>query len=140
MLKLIVCGDRNWKDRGWIIQVLAAVRRNVGIFAVIEGEARGADSLAFEVATQFLDLPVEPVPANWDKYGKGAGPIRNREMLIDHKADGVLAFHMNLQKSKGTADMVRQALTAGKPVWVCTMGEDKLMEFIGKLKGIKNAK
>lgn len=140
MLKIIVCGSRTWNDRGWITQVLSAVKSNLGTFTVIEGEATGADTIARQVAVNVLNLPVEQVPADWNKYGRGAGPIRNKEMLIGHKADGVLAFHLNLQHSKGTANMISQALAAGKPVWICTQGEGPLMTFLAQLKGIENAK
>jgi hypothetical protein len=44
-------------------------------------------------------------PADWDKYGKLAGPIRNREMLEQNNPELVVAF----PGGNGTADMVRQA-------------------------------
>ncbi len=49
--------------------------------------------------------------AKWETYGKAAGPIRNREMLLNLPAL-VVAF----PGGKGTADMVRQAERAGIPV------------------------
>ena len=51
-------------------------------------------------------------PADWKQYGRGAGPIRNREMLQYSEPDIVVAF----PGGAGTADMIRAARTAGYPV------------------------
>lgn len=59
-------------------------------------------------------------PADWNQYGKTAGPIRNSLMLAQHPdIDLVLAFHDDLEgSSKGTLDMVRKAQKGGIEVWV----------------------
>ena len=57
------------------------------------------------------------------KYWKAAGPARNREMLKE-KPDIVLAFHNDIEKSKGTKDMVMAANKAG--IIVCIYPEDSL--------------
>jgi len=46
------------------------------------------------------------MPADWEKYGKASGPIRNRKMFKLGQPDLVLAFHNDIYKSKGTNDMV----------------------------------
>ena len=55
-------------------------------------------------------------PAQWDKYGKSAGVIRNQQMLDEGKPDTVVYFHDNIERSKGTKDMVSRAKKAGLPV------------------------
>ena len=112
-MKILVCGDRNWVDKKAIFRELSKYPRDT---IVIEGEARGADSLARVVALG-LGVSVERYPANWDKYGRAAGPIRNQQML-DQKPDLVLAFHADLDNSKGTRDMVIRARKAGIEVLV----------------------
>ena len=139
-LRLIFCGDRKWKDRGWIIQIMSALKSNLGEFTVIEGEAPGADLIARHAAEDVLDLPVDPTPADWDHRGRAAGPFRNTEMLVAKRANGVIAFHLDLSKSKGTANMIKQAREAGRPVWICTDGEETLTNFILELKKIKAQK
>lgn len=84
---------------------------------IIHGAARGADSLADFIGHN-LGCRVEPFPAQWEKYHRAAGPIRNTQMLVEGKPDRVLAFHRDIAHSKGTADMVKQALKAHLPVEV----------------------
>lgn len=79
---------------------------------VIEGEARGADTIGREAA-DVLMIPVLRYPANWAQFGKAAGPRRNQEMLDKGKPDLVCAFHDDLKNSKGTKDMIRRARQAG---------------------------
>jgi hypothetical protein len=113
-MRVLVCGDRNWVDKD-------AVRRELEKFpkdtVVLEGEARGADTLGRDVAEE-LGLTVEKYPADWNQYGKAAGPIRNKEMLQHGAPDLVLAFHCNLSTSRGTKHMVGIAKKAGVPVQV----------------------
>jgi hypothetical protein len=118
---------------------MSSIKDNIGTFTVIEGEARGADKLARVVAEE-LNLPVDQYPANWELYGRAAGPIRNSEMLIEGKADAVVAFHSDLPRSKGTGNMVRQALKAGRPVLTSEDGPLALAEFILQLKKIQRDK
>lgn len=74
---------------------------------LIHGNAVGADR---DAALWFFDKgwPTEPHNADWGRYGKGAGPKRNQEM-VDSGLDLLIAF----PGGKGTADMVRRAEKAG---------------------------
>lgn len=112
-MKVLVCGDRNWTDQAAIYKRLALLDMST---VVIHGAARGADVLAGDVASR-LGFRVVAVPADWDLHGKSAGIIRNRKML-DMKPELVIAFHMDLSKSKGTADTVREARRRGIPAEV----------------------
>jgi len=108
-VKVLVCGDRNWTDRRVIDRQLRKLQPPL---TIIHGAARGADTLAGEVAHHY-NMEVCVYPAEWGRYGKAAGPIRNKQMLDEGKPDLVLAFHDNIQESKGTADMVKQAAKRG---------------------------
>jgi hypothetical protein len=107
---VVVTGDRNWTDYERIKHVLSAVKPT----RVIAGGARGADKLA-ERACDELGIPCDVYPAEWKKFGRAAGPIRNRQML-DLKPDHVLAFHDDLNSSKGTKDCTQEATRRGIPV------------------------
>ena len=136
-IRTIWCGDRHWDNYDWIEETMAKMKEHLGEFFVIEGEADGADK-ASKYLAQLHDLPFQGFKADWTKYGKAAGPIRNAEMLKQHP-HGVLAFHLDLRKSKGTANMVDIAFKAGIPVWICTDGPIKLQKFIDELKKMQNA-
>jgi hypothetical protein len=88
-------------------------------FVLIHGAARGADSIAGAIMENACLGKVEEYPADWDKHGYGAGPIRNQQMLTEGKPDIVLAFvDKPLVESKGTHDMVLRARRAGVPTYV----------------------
>lgn len=108
-MKYLICGDRKWDKVDVIRREMEA--RGIGPGdIVIEGEARGADIIARHIALG-LGAEVHPYPAEWNKYGRAAGSIRNQVML-DQQPDEILAFHSDIENSKGTADMVRRARKA----------------------------
>lgn len=80
---------------------------------VIEGEASGADLLGKRAAL-YLGMKFLMFPADWKRYGKRAGILRNQQMLTEGCPDLVLAFWKN--KSRGTADMINRARKARVPV------------------------
>lgn len=107
-MKVLVCGDRYWNNVPKIKERLAKLPEGT---LILHGCCRGADTLA-GLAAMVLGLPIQTFPADWEKHGLAAGPIRNRQML-DEKPDLVIAFHPDLSKSKGTADTVREAEKRG---------------------------
>jgi hypothetical protein len=111
---VLVTGDRNWSDTATVMDTLKKLN-DAGYHRLIEGEARGADSIARNCAYQ-LGWEIIKVPADWKQFGRAAGPIRNKQML-DMKPDAVVYFHMNLAQSKGTAHMVSIAVKAGYDVF-----------------------
>ncbi len=78
---------------------------------LIHGAARGADSMAGQYGAE-MGLKVQAFPADWATHGRAAGPIRNRQMLVEGKPDLVIAF----AGGRGTANMMVQAREAGVPV------------------------
>lgn len=109
-MKVLCCGDRNWDDFQKIYNRLCELPRDT---VIIEGEARGADTLS-RIAAKQLGMEVHEFTAKWEKHGRAAGMIRNREML-KQVPDLVLAFHSNLTTSKGTRDMVNLAIKNNIP-------------------------
>lgn len=109
--KVLVCGSRTWTDRATIERVICGLERDT---IIVHGAAKGADSLADDAASLW-GLIRRPYPADWQKYGRAAGPIRNQEMLNKEDPDRVIAFRMP-GESRGTDDMVRRARAVGIPV------------------------
>lgn len=116
--RVLVCGSRDWSDPMAIQLTLERLDAVHGIEAVIHGDCRGADRAAGQWArdTRWVSLLV--FPADWERYGRRAGPIRNRQMITEGQPTMVLAFHPDLENSRGTKDMVRAAKDAGLPVYL----------------------
>lgn len=107
--RVLVCGGRDYNDYDTLKTVLSALQIDRGGFsALIHGAAKGADTQAGIYAERHL-IPVASFPADWQKDGRAAGPIRNARMLKEGKPDLVIAF----PGGRGTADMVRQARKSG---------------------------
>ena len=121
-LRILICGDRNWTDKKAILEFLWKLSRDT---LIIEGECRGADRIARDLAI-LLGFNILPFPADWKRYGKAAGPIRNQQMLDEGKPDLVIAFHNDLSKSRGTRDMVNRAKKAGIQVKVIRSEQEEL--------------
>lgn len=100
-----MCGTRTWNDWGAVYRELVALDNP----RVIEGGARGADWIAMRLS-KALDCHERTFPADWSRYGSAAGPIRNKQMLVEGKPDLVIAFWNG--DSWGTANMIRQAKAA----------------------------
>lgn len=113
--RVLVTGSRNFTDRDLMFNELKKYTQET---TIIHGGASGADSIAEEIAMS-LGMDIIRVPAEWDKYGKAAGPIRNKKML-EFKPDVVIAFPVG--KSLGTRDMMRKAEEAGVRVVVIDSG------------------
>lgn len=111
-MKVLVCGDRNWNNYWAIYDVLHRLDRSS---VIIHGAARGADTMAGVIAKNLGFAEIVAVPADWEQYGRAAGPIRNKKML-DMDPDLVLAFHSDIQNSKGTLNMVTIAKKKGVEV------------------------
>ena len=110
MAKVLICGGRDFNDYGLLADTLVGL---IGQYdpedvTIISGHARGADKLGerFANANQCKLLIF---PADWDKYKKAAGPIRNQQMIDEGKPDLVVAF----QGGRGTQDMIKRAKKHG---------------------------
>jgi len=111
---ILVCGDRLWEDRQLVWSILDDVTEGNywhNTF-IIEGGAKGADTCGREWA-KMIGCGHKTYSADWERYGKAAGPIRNSEMLEIGQPELVLAFHSDIEKSKGTKDMIQRANKAG---------------------------
>lgn len=111
---VIICGDRNWTDEDTIDEYIKTLPPKS---TIIHGNCRGVDKIAAKLGT-IRGHRVIPNSAEWNKYGRWAGPIRNRHMLEEGKPDLVVAFHDDLSQSKGTSDMLGQAEARGIPTEV----------------------
>lgn len=109
MIRILITGSRDWEDRKLIEDTLTTLRFKAEDTTLVSGNCpTGADLICEEIADD-LGWTVEKHPADWDKYGKRAGYIRNSAM-VKEGADLCLAFVRN--NSRGatmTAEFARNA-------------------------------
>ena len=90
--RLVVAGSRDFNDYGMLCsaldEVIADLKAEYNV-TIVSGTANGADKLGEKYAEKH-GLKIERHPANWGRYGRGAGPIRNAEMV--KASDGVVVF------------------------------------------------
>lgn len=104
-MRVLVCGGRDFNDRAYVYGALDVLHGMKKITSLVHGGARGADLLAGEWA-EVRGVPQHVYFANWKRYGRSAGIIRNKEMLEDGTPDLALAF----PGGNGTDDMVRRVI------------------------------
>jgi len=125
-MKVLVFGSRTFDDHFavyWVLDGLlehARADRDDNI-TVIEGGARGADRIAasWAVGRVFAGVEHERYPADWNLYGKAAGPYRNEYMLRHGKPDVAWGFlDKDLPHSRGSHDMAMKCVAAGVPTYI----------------------
>lgn len=109
-MKIAIVGSRNFNDYPLLVNIL-------NLFClpdeIISGGAKGADTLADNYAEN-NGIKFTVFKADWNKYGKSAGFIRNR--LIVNAADMVIAFWDG--ESRGTKDTIDKAIALKKLILI----------------------
>jgi len=121
-LKVLCSGDRTWTDAELVRSILSRLPPGSIVVHGDQGDDEatvGLDRISGKVATS-LGLEVRPYPADWNRFGRRAGPFRNDQMVRNEKPDHVYAFHDDIEGSKGTKDLISKALTAKIPVTLVT--------------------
>lgn len=119
-MKIAIVGYRKFNDYSKFLEEIssALIKWDWEITEIVSGGADGADTLA-ELFAAELDVPITIHKAQWYRYGRAAGPVRNG--LIVKDSDAMIAFlHPN---SRGTKDSIRQMDEAGKPIHIIKLGE-----------------
>lgn len=114
--RIAVAGCRNYNNyqeaKAYIdFCVQRLIKQYTLIF--VSGGCRGADALGERYANENGWL-VEQYFADWKRYGKCAGPIRNKQMA--EVSDYVICFWDG--KSRGTKSMIDFTVQLGKPIRV----------------------
>ena len=109
---IIVCGGRHFENYALLCKTLA---ENFGndIEEIVSGHCQGADTLGEKWAKEH-DVPCKIFPAEWKRYGKKAGPMRNKQMVdyIDgFSKKAVVAF--TSPNSVGTRNTIALAKRKG---------------------------
>ncbi len=114
-MRTIIAGSRDINDEATVLAAAEAAPWE--ITEVVCGGAAGVDSIGAKLARE-RNIPVKMFPADWNKYGKSAGPRRNREMA--EYAQALVAVWDGL--SRGTKNMIEEAQGRGLQVYVHQVG------------------
>lgn len=112
MYKIIINGSRDFYNYTYLRLILKDYimtnQINPELIEIISGGAKGADTLAIKFAKEY-NLNYKVMNADWNKYGKRAGIIRNAEMLtyaISNPNDIAILISFWNGNSKGTKHMI----------------------------------
>ena len=121
-IRVIVCGSRNYSDFDESFKVLLRLFGQVlPDVEIVSGTCRGGDMCGEHFAS-VCGLPVSRFPADWNRFGKSAGPRRNEQMLQYALQANAFVVAFWDGASKGTRNMVQIARQAGVPVCVVKPG------------------
>lgn len=110
-MKVGVVGSRTYKNYEEMKKVLDDFNSEFPIEEIFSGGAKGADSLAEKYARERF-IPTTIFFPQWEKYGKAAGPIRNRKIV--EASECIFAFWDG--KSRGTKNTIEICRDLKKPV------------------------
>lgn len=112
--RIIIAGCRDYNNyteaKEYINSCLSEISKEYKII-IFSGGCTGSDMLGERYAKE-NNLEIERYPADWKRYGRSAGPKRNK--LMAEKADLVICFWDG--NSKGTKSMIDYAVKNGKPI------------------------
>lgn len=104
-MKWVITGSRNINDVSLITKILDTILEKYGKpTEFIHGNCYGVDKIGERWAFN-NNINIKCFPANWTKYGKSAGPIRNKEMADYCSKDDVCIAIWD-GSSKGTKNMI----------------------------------
>lgn len=104
LYRVIIAGSRDFGNYGLLCEhcdKFLSQKNQIHSIVIVSGTARGADQLGERYAHE-RGYDVQQYPANWERDGKAAGFIRNRQMA--DVADALIAFWDG--RSRGTANMI----------------------------------
>ncbi len=108
-MKYIIAGSRDINDYDMFCRIMSQLALHEKATEVVCGMAPGVDLMGKRWA-EFWRIPVKEFPADWNTYGKAAGPMRNKQM-VDYADALVAIMHKD---SKGTQNCINQAIN--KPI------------------------
>ncbi len=100
-MKVIIAGSRTFDDYQTLKKICDHMLSESTNIEIVSGTANGADKLGEKYAEE-NGYPITKFPADWNRFGKSAGYVRNEEMA--KYADALIAFHVD--GSKGTQHMI----------------------------------
>lgn len=102
---ILIAGARDVENTSPLIEKMHYIISNFpSNVVIVNGACKGIDLISSYIARQ-KGLNVIEELADWNKYGKAAGPIRNKLMLDKYPIQYAYLFHPDIENSKGTKNM-----------------------------------
>lgn len=110
-MKIIIAGSRTITEYHLVEEAIRIAGFN--ITEVVSGTARGVDQLGEQWAAA-NNIPVRRFPADWNRYGRRAGYIRNAEMGV-YAQGAVIVWDGS---SAGTESMIEILKRRNLPTYI----------------------
>ena len=125
--RIIVAGGRGFQDYDLLKESLDKIVRQYENVEIISSHAKGADAMCEQYAKEH-GLPCNIFPAEWKKYGKRAGFIRNSQMLEYAAKEKPLVVAFWNGNSHGTKDTIDKANEMGITCYVYGYNEKNILD------------
>ena len=112
-VKAIVCGGRHFDNYDYLEITLDSIFEELDLdyenIEIVSGNCNGTDKLGEQYAKEHC-IKTKVFPAEWKKYGRAAGPIRNEKMIeYISNSDLPVVIAFVSENSKGTLDTIKRA-------------------------------
>jgi hypothetical protein len=113
---LMVCGSRNEFDKNSVFSILRDEIKNNKYDCIIQGGCSNSPDIFASMFGEENGLVVGEFQANWNKFGKKAGIVRN-ELMVKLATKVILFWD---EKSRGTKSVLDFCRKYSKPYIICT--------------------
>lgn len=115
-MKVAFSGDRHYRPEYFGLVYCELQKLDPLQDEIVVGDCKtGVDHIVWLLAVHVFGWNCDNLHvkhAEWERFGRGAGPIRNKE-IIRERPDYLVGIHSNIAASKGTKDCLKQAQEAG---------------------------
>ena len=113
-MRVVISGSRTFTDREVVERVIDRLIERQD-FIIVGDAPHGVDRMVMEYCYHREDdlYDWQVFPADWEKYGKRAGHLRNEWMI--HDADALIAIFAPGEPTPGTSNALEQARKKGIP-------------------------
>ena len=115
-MKIVVAGSRDYTNYEEAVEFIKQSIQELTVLndiIILSGGCKGADMLGERYAKEY-GYKTKKFPAQWGKFGKAAGIIRNKEMADN--ADAIICFWNG--KSKGTKALIDYTRASNKTLFI----------------------
>lgn len=106
-MKLLISGSRKKEERKLVDNILLKYRREYEDLVILVGDAMGIDAMV-QMGCFSLDISFRVFIPLWEVYGKGAGIVRNKQM-VEQCDEGIAIWDGVSRGTKNTIDLLYKA-------------------------------